>query len=97
MLRPVTTLISGLGTSLLTASIAFGGRVDRDVVEGAEWLVGSFDTRAQAEADRVADTAYQGRSRGVGRRSGAAHGASDAVYLGLESARFNSAMAFVAS
>jgi|CXWL01.1.fsa_nt_gi hypothetical protein len=59
MLRSVTPLLSSLGVILLTASMAFGGRVDRDVVEVAEWLVGSFDTRAQAEADRAAGTAYK--------------------------------------
>jgi CpeT protein len=53
------TLISAFVTILLTASVAFAGRVDRDVVEVAQWLVGAFDTRAQAEADRAAGTAYK--------------------------------------
>lgn len=53
------TLITAFVTVLLTASAAFVGRVDRDVLEVAQWLVGAFDTRAQAEADRAADTAYK--------------------------------------
>jgi hypothetical protein len=53
------TLISAFVTILLTASVAFAGRVDRDVVEVAQWLVGAFDTRAQAEADLAAATSYK--------------------------------------
>lgn len=48
------TVIGGFVTILLTASIAFAGRVDREVVQVAQWLVGAFDTRAQAEAHRAA-------------------------------------------
>lgn len=51
------TAIGGFVTILWTASIAFAGGVDRDVVEVAQRMVGSFDNRAQAEADRAAGTA----------------------------------------
>ncbi len=48
------TVLGGFVTILLTASIAFAGRVDREVVQVAQWLVGAFDTRAQTEAHRAA-------------------------------------------
>ena len=53
------TLITAFVTILLTVSAAFAGRVDRDVMEVAQWLVGAFDTRAQAEADLAAARAYK--------------------------------------
>ena len=43
----------------LTVATAAAGPVDEDVVRVARWLAGSFDNRAQAEADLAAGTAYK--------------------------------------
>ena len=43
----------------LTVATAAAGPVDEDVVRVASWLAGSFDNRAQAEADGAAGTAYK--------------------------------------
>ena len=45
--------------SFLTAARSEAGAPDRDVLRVATWLVGSFDTRAQAAADRRADAPYK--------------------------------------
>lgn len=52
-------LSHGLASSLLTASVVCAGPPDQDLARVASWLVGSFDTRAQAEADRAAATPYR--------------------------------------
>src|SRR5262245_60778485 len=38
---------------------AYAAAPDRDVLRAANWLVGSFDNRAQAAADRTANSPYQ--------------------------------------
>ena len=52
-------LLVGLGALLLTATSAIAGAPDRDVLRAANWLIGSFDNRAQAAADVAANTPYQ--------------------------------------
>lgn len=51
------TFIRGFALSLLAASLVGAAPAGNDVARVVSWLVGSFDTRAQAEADRRADTA----------------------------------------
>ncbi len=45
--------------SLSRVAAAAAGPVDAEVVRAANWLVGSFDTRKQAEADTASGTAYR--------------------------------------
>ncbi len=52
-------LLCGAGALFLGAAIAFAGPPHSDVLLAASWLVGSFDNRAQAEADQAANTPYQ--------------------------------------
>lgn len=52
-------LLFGLGASLLVAANAVAGAPHPDVLRAANWLVGSFDNRAQAAADQAANTPYQ--------------------------------------
>lgn len=52
-------LFGGLGVCFLLVASSIAGPPDRDVLRAANWLVGSFDNRAQAAADRAADTPYQ--------------------------------------
>ena len=52
-------LLVGLGALLLTATSAIAGAPDRDVLRAANWLIGSFDNRAQAAADVAANPPYQ--------------------------------------
>lgn len=52
-------LLCALGVSLLIAASAAAGPPHPDVLRAASWLAGSFDNRAQAEADQAANAAYQ--------------------------------------
>lgn len=52
-------LFRGLGLSLLMAGSALAGSPDRDVLRVANWLVGSFDNRAQVAADQTGNAAFQ--------------------------------------
>ena len=53
------SLLFGLGASLLLAASAAAGPPHPDVLRAANWLVGSFDNRAQAAADQAGNTPYQ--------------------------------------
>jgi len=52
-------LFSSLGLSLAMAASAWAASPDRDVLRVANWLVGSFDNRAQFTADQTGNTAFQ--------------------------------------